>query len=164
MNWLLTGVFSLSIGSVLAFGFPQSRRPRLAVEFRLAETAIAKGLTKAVVVNSDQTVYLHKEAIITNKDIVEANAVQVLWQLGDPNPDTSPGSFKVNVVFTKEAAARMSRVTARNQGKMVAIVLDGNVISAPVISGTIHDRAAISSAGMTKEEAERIAASLQSRQ
>jgi hypothetical protein len=38
-------------------------------EFRLAEEQAAEGTTEAVVVDSGEKLYLHKETILTNEDI-----------------------------------------------------------------------------------------------
>lgn len=60
------------------------------------------------------------------------------------------------MVFTKQAAERLAKATERSDGKRLAILVDGRVISAPFLSGSIHDKAVITGE-ITKVEAERLA-------
>ena len=145
-------VLVVCLGHGLA-GF-QSSQQRVTVEFRLAETAAGEGLTKASVPGTDEHVYLHKESLITNRDIVKAHVVE--------DPFMKDQMYSVHVEFTKEGAERMSKATQAHYAKPLAILVDGKVISAPIVFETISDRAAITGR-MTKEEAERIAKGISSR-
>ncbi len=107
-------------------------RPAMKLEFRRAETAPAESLTEATVQLSGQKIYLHKDAEITNADVAEARAV-----------DDGNGNTSVGVTFTKEGAEKMAALSEGHQGKPVAILLDGKVISAPVITASLSDRAMI---------------------
>ncbi len=51
--------------------------------------------------------------------------------------DPQTGQWDVNFTFDSAGARRFATVTANNLGKRFAIVLDGKVISAPVIQGVI---------------------------
>ncbi len=51
--------------------------------------------------------------------------------------DPQTGQWDVNFTFNSAGARRFAAVTANNLGKRFAIVLDGKVISAPVIQGVI---------------------------
>jgi SecDF, P1 head subdomain len=66
------------------------------------------------------------------------------------------------VVFTKDAARRITKATQGHRGRRLAILVNGKLISAPVVRGGIFDKAAISRESITKDEAERIAATLNS--
>lgn len=131
----------------------QASLATITVQFRFAESAPGKGLTGAIVHGTNERVYLHKECIVSQKDIIEARVVESDNLLGGT-------SRYVEVIFTKDAAERLAKATKVGIGRLLAIVVDGEVVSAPVVHGTIYERAAISSEKMSKEEAERIAAAL----
>jgi len=63
------------------------------------------------------------------------------------------GRPSVNFTLTRDGAARFSRVTGQNVGKMLAIVLDHRVVDAPVIHGQISDRGEITG-GFTPQKAQ----------
>jgi len=126
----------------------QASQPSVTIEFRLAEDTPGNGLIEITVPNTDQKVYLYKEVIATNKDILEARAVS--------DPFTNGETYKVEMVFTSEAAERMTKVTQEHYAKRLAILIDGKLIFALRITGTIHDKTVISGSRITKDEAERI--------
>jgi len=83
-----------------------------------------------------QQVYyiLNRVPIITGEDLVGA----------DPEPSTkNPGSYEVHFQLSSSAAARFGPFTEANIGKKMAIVLDNQVYSAPVIEGRIEDSGVI---------------------
>jgi preprotein translocase subunit SecD len=53
------------------------------------------------------------------------------------------GGWVVNFTLTRDGASRFSRVTGDNVGKLLAIVLDNRVVSAPSIKSQISDRGQI---------------------
>ncbi len=53
-----------------------------------------------------------------------------------PNPDL--GGFQVNITFDGRGTKRFANITKKNLGKQFAIVLDGEVVSAPVIQSIIN--------------------------
>jgi preprotein translocase subunit SecD len=140
--------FLISIAQV--FPFFQVSPAQVKVEFRLAEMEPGSGLTEAKVDGPLQRVYLHKDAIITNGDISEARAS------GEPN---ILGDYEVAVVFKRKAAERLATITKRKKGGLLAIVIDGKVVTAMGIPERIYDRATISGP-RTKKEAENLAAML----
>lgn len=118
------------------------------LEVRLAETEPARGLIEATVQNSDRRVFLHDTRVITNNDVVQARVVE------------SDGRFNVAITLTNEGAAKMASATSAHTGRPLAIIVDGEVIAAPTVRGTINDQAVITGA-FTRARAERIAAGLQ---
>ena len=71
------------------------------------------------------------------------------------------GRAQVNFELTQEAGKRFHVATQENLGKQMAIVLDGKVLSAPVIEGVIRDQGVIRGA-YTVEQAEDFARQLRS--
>jgi SecD-like export protein len=115
-------------------------------EVRLAEDRPAAGLHEARIVGSDRVVYLHQEIIVTNGDIAQSSVV----------PGDAPSRFGVGVQFNASGAQKMRQATASHVGRPVAILIDGEVVTAPVLRSPISTSAVISG-DYTKAEAERIA-------
>jgi hypothetical protein len=117
------------------------------VEFRLAESQPGDGLFEVSVVGTPRKVYVHRDALVTNKDIAEARVV------------ADDGEPAVEVTFALPAQQRIRQATAGHLGKPLAILVDGEVINAPIVRFQISDSARIYGR-FTREEAERIARSL----
>jgi hypothetical protein len=114
-------------------------------EVRLAEDHQTAGLREARVSFSDTVVYLYEEIIVTNSDIAESRVVQ-----GD-----RPSRFGVGVEFNAAGAQKMRRATANHIGRPLAILIDGDVVTAPVLRSPISASSVISG-DYTQAEAERI--------
>jgi preprotein translocase subunit SecD len=73
-------------------------------------------------------------------------------------------SGRPDVTFTlnHDGAERFSRVTGENINKLLAIVLDGKVMSAPAIHGQISDRGEITGGNFTPQSAADLALDLRS--
>ena len=115
-------------------------------EVRLAEVQPAEGLREARVAGPDRTIYLHPEVIVSNGDISQSSVVQ-----GD-----GPARFGIGVRFNAAGAEKMRRATANHVGRPVAILIDGEVATAPILKAPISASAVISG-DYTKADAERIA-------
>lgn len=125
--------------------FPVIRDVHASVRFevRLAEERPAPGLHEAKVSGTGRTIYLHDEAVVTNGDISAARANRV-------------GSvYEVLVEFNASGAEKMRVATGKHIGKPVAILIDGEVIMAPVLRDPIDNSAEITG-NFTKAEAERV--------
>lgn len=119
------------------------------LEIRLAETAPAAGLIEAVVSGSNERIYLHPTPLATDADVTSASVID----LGG-----SQFGVGVSVTFSDSASARMLNGTSTHLGRPVAIVLDGEVISAPTLRAPISSSAVIS--GITADSAKALAARL----
>ncbi|ACD83990.1 protein translocase subunit SecDF [Candidatus Methylacidiphilum infernorum] len=71
------------------------------------------------------------------------------------------GRPTVVIEFNEAGAKRFGEITSNNIGKRLAIVLDGEVKSAPVIQTAIFKNAVISGGNMTPKEAEDLASVLE---
>ena len=76
---------------------------------------------------------MNRIAAVTGRDLSGA----------DPSHDEA-GRPDVNFTLNRDGAERFGRVTGANIGKLLAIVLDNRVFTAPVIHGQITDRGQIS--------------------
>lgn len=114
------------------------------VEFRRAETSPAKGLVEAKVEGTNNKVYLHKEAEIAADDIDSARV-----------GDDGFGNPAIEFTLTKEGGKKLAKLSDDHRNKPLAIVVDGKVISAPIIRAKISEKALITGK-FTQKEAEQI--------
>jgi preprotein translocase subunit SecD len=133
------------VGVLVAFGDRGTLQAAVRFEVRLAEEQPAPGLIVARAADSGRLVYLHPEPILTNDDIAQS------WVL-----EEEPDRFGVSVHFLQAGAERMRRATANHLGRPVAILIDGEAVTAPVVRSLISDSAVIDG-DYTRAEAERIA-------
>jgi hypothetical protein len=113
-------------------------------EVRLAEDKPAPGLREAKVQDTGRSIYLHPDVVVSNGDIAEARIVPI-----------SASQYNVRVTLTKTGADKMHVATSGHIGRLVAILLDGQVVMAPVIRSSIDDSAVITG-NLTKAQAETI--------
>lgn len=92
-----------------------------AIEFRLAEETPAPGLIP--VERDGRTLYLRPEVIISTGDI--ACAVQGV--------DALSAQPTVNLVLNDSGRDRLAKVTTDQVGRILAVVVDGTLLTAPVI-------------------------------
>lgn len=76
--------------------------------------------------------------------------------------DSQSGNPVVSFAFNGQGARKFGDATARNIGKKFAIVLDGKIISAPVINGAITGGSGIITGNFTPESASELALLLRS--
>lgn len=113
-------------------------------EVRLAETHPSDdGFPDRVVVDRRQ------EPVVTNSDIAHADVI--------PGDDAS--TFSVAVTFTEDGAEKLARASEHYLGRPLAILVDGEVVAAPVLRAAISNSAVITG-NYTKTEAEKIAAGI----
>jgi preprotein translocase subunit SecD len=122
---------------------------RVKIEFRLAESSPSEGLQEVSIEGTSEKLYVRKEVIVSNKDVVAAR----------PIPSLVPNSFDIEIEFSDEGAKKISKATTENLGKRIAILIDGKAIVAPVVRSTISKKAVIagSAPSFTRDEAENLA-------
>lgn len=125
------------------------QRAAVRFEVRLAEDSPGSGLREAKV-GSDRSVYLHDEVIVTNGDIAVARVV----------PGPGPSEYSIGIEFKASGAAKMRAATGNHLGKLLAILLDGQVVMAPVLRSPIGASARITG-NFTQPQAERIVNGIQ---
>lgn len=118
---------------------------RVKVEFFIAEVAPADGLTESMVPGMPPTkIYLPKDAAIITDDIATA-------RVGKDSGNSPALEFS----FTEAGAKKLSEISQRNIGKHLAILVDGVVISAPVLMSPMSSQCQLTGA-FRQEELERI--------
>ncbi len=136
----------VAVGSKGWYGGTATLQAAVRFEVRLAQTESMPGLQQVRIAGSDKVLYLRPEALVTNDDILESHIVA--------RPDGR--TFDIAITFNAAGAKRMEAATRSHAGQPLAILIDGEVVMAPVIRATITDQALITG-NYTRAEAERIA-------
>jgi hypothetical protein len=155
-RWFRAPVALLAAIAVVVLGFvvagsrswPQgSTTVQAAVRFevRLAEDRPADGLREVRLTGANRTIYLHEEIVVTNADVERAAVV----------PGSGPSRFNIGVQLNAAGAQKMRRATAGHVGRPMAVLIDGEVVMAPVLRDPIGDSALITG-DYPRAEAERI--------
>ena len=113
-------------------------------EARLAEDKPAPGLRAAKVSGSDRSVYLHDEVVVSNSDIAAAQLIQ-----------NGPAHYSIGVEFNASGTEKIRAATGSHIGRPVAILLDGQVVMAPILRASLGASAVITG-NFTRAQAERI--------
>jgi len=124
---------------------------KVKVEFRLAEAEPAEGLTEMTLSTSGQRFYLHDEVAMSNYDI--HIALPLVWE----------GKSVVELTFTEAGKVRFAMLTEENVGKRIGILVDGELVSAPIVRAPISEGKAIIDGDFSEEEAHEIAAGIMRR-
>jgi len=138
----------ITIAIYLSIMLACSENEKVTLEFRIAEDDPAPDLTEMVFEPTGETFYLHNEVPV-NQDDVESAAV--VMQQGQP---------AVELILTSRGTKKFEELTAQNVSKRCAMVLNGELLSAPIIRDTISGGRAIISGIFTEAEAEDIAMGL----
>lgn len=136
-------LLALFLGNRLWSPLVQDVHASVRFEVRLAENKPGPGLRAAEISGTDRPIYLHEEVVVTNGDISAARVIPV----GD--------AYAVSIEFNKAGAKKMREATGKHIGKPVAILLDGQVVMAPVLRSPIDTSAEITDS-FTKTEAEKV--------
>ena len=140
---------ALVIVGFLGCCFAQEKKETVSVQFRLGETEPGPGLKEMSVPGSDRKVYLHDRVELSNEDIASASV-----RMNENGPVKGP---IIEMTFTEVGGEMLRRVTRENIGKILAIVVDGKVLSAPVITSEIGGGKGVITGTFTMDEAKRIA-------
>jgi preprotein translocase subunit SecD len=98
-------------------------------------------------------------AVLKRRPVVTGDELTDAQQGYDPE---NPATAVVNITFDQSGGKKFGRFTQDNVGKPFAIVLDGKVLSDPVIRGAILGGSSQISGGFTTESAQDLATALRS--
>ena len=143
------GKFLLAI--VLLLGGCVSEKPVPKVSFELRAVGDSLRVNYKIMVTKDgkSSYPVSNEVLMTGKHIERASVNK-----------TVDGSYEVFVVLDTVGAKQFSDITSVNIGKQLALILDGELISAPKIMTQISGGTFAIAGGFTKVEAEKIARGL----
>lgn len=123
------------------------------LEIRAAASAAVAGWQQMVAPSGAQ-VWVSPTNTLTSADIERAEAQKM-----------ANGDSAVAVVLTAEGAKKMEALTATRTNEPIAMLLDGKLIWAPVVRGSIGKEARLTGGpgGLTPAEIERLLASFKGR-
>jgi len=127
--------------SVVAKG-PQNPPPKGAEKMDLTVTNSATGKSYG------EILWIGKEVLIHQNDLQEAKVVT-----NTPAMSNVPGKPVIEITFTPEGRKRFAEVTRQNIDKRLAIIVEGRIVSAPVIRSEISGGKGIISGNFTHSEA-----------
>ncbi len=127
--------------------------PEVLFELRLADTSLEEAAMETEVPQTGERIWLHPYPILANRHVASA----VASQSGEAPND----SAVIEIVLTEDGGAAMEWATTHNQGRRLVILLDGKIMSAPIINSPVGRRAVISGID-SMEEARRIASAIAS--
>jgi preprotein translocase subunit SecD len=118
------------------------------IEFREGSQSQAAGFVEMTVRGSEVPVYIAQEALLSHRDVERA---EVSIRGGGP---------RVNIAFTEEGGERFAQVTEQLKGKLLGVLVDGELISATRVMEGITGGMTVITGDFSKEEARRIAAGI----
>lgn len=121
---------------------PQGAKPENAERMSLVVTNSATGRTHA------DTLWVSKEILIDQSDLQMTTVVTTT-----PATSNVPGRPEIDVTFTPKGRKRFAEVTRQSINKRLAIIIDGQIVSAPVIKSEIPGGTAVISGSFTQSEA-----------
>lgn len=119
------------------------------VEIRAAASSAVAGWQQTTTPGG-QALWVAPEVRLTSADIARAEA--------GTSPDAGPF---VSIVLTDDGARKMAELSAAQDHKPIALMLDGKVIWAPVVKGSIGKEVRLTGGkgGLTKSQIDRLIAS-----
>jgi len=118
---------------------------RVEIQFRLADTEPGEGREEMRIPGLDQTFHVDSEVALGNADVIAATITQ--WD----------GKPAVTLELSDAGSGRLEEFTTANVGRRAAIMVDGQLVSAPIINAPIREGRAVIHGEFTLAEAERIA-------
>jgi hypothetical protein len=149
LSVILIVIAAFAVGSRLWSPSISNVQAAVRFEVRLAERQPAPGLKEAKIAGTRDLIYLHDEVIVTNSDIAQAKVI----------PQANGSNFCISVTLNPAGAKKMHTFTESHIGKLAAILIDGEVVAAPVVTSPIAESAVIDG-HLTKKEAEKIVAGM----
>jgi preprotein translocase subunit SecD len=117
-----------------------------ALEIRAASTTAIAGWQQMAAPGGG-SVWVSPSSALTSADIAR----------GEPRTDAK-GQRTVGVVFTADGARKMAQLSAAQANRPIAMLLDGKLVWAPTVRGTIEKEAVLS--GVTPDVVQRVLTSL----
>lgn len=143
MRYILTLLLAFSLSACSASHAPSANT---LIEFKLASFTPHLGWPVKIVQESGQKVYLSEAVIIATADIAEATA-----------SFTEQGMPMVGIKLTEFGKQKMAVATEQNIGKPIGIVVNGHLLSAPLIQEKIAGGMLMITGISSAEEAKKIA-------
>ncbi len=115
------------------------------LQFRLGEQEPGPGLMEMTVTGSKQKVYLREKVELSEADVAQA------WV------QETQARVEIMFVFTEAGKTKLAKLTQENIDKLLGIVVEGKLLSAPIIKSAIPGGKAVIIGNFSREEANHIA-------
>ena len=109
------------------------------LEIRLGESEKTEGFKKMEIRGTKKTILVSLKSVVSDQHIKKIRI------------DSIGGHETVTITFTKEGSKRLSEATGAHLNKPLALLLDGEVIIAPILSSSVSSSIQIS-AKFTRED------------
>jgi preprotein translocase subunit SecD len=139
--------------TALACAAGEPEKPRTTIEFRVGGSRPGPGLVEMTLAGTGQKVYVKDETLVSNEDIESASVKAGKRTENDSSP-------QIEIVFNDKGKAKFAEATAASIGKPLAIIINGKLLSAPIVREKIHGGRAVITGSFSEEEAKRIAAGI----
>ncbi len=119
----------------------------ISVEFRMAELQPFEGSSMMILSEEEEqdTFYLYPDTLLTEHDIAAAEALE------------GEGQHSISIRFSEEGADALATLTEEHIGSHLGIVIDGILVSAPLIRDRIEGGRAVITGRYTQAQAADIA-------
>lgn len=118
----------------------------ISVQFRLADKSPQNNAHEMKIKGTGEVVYLYTDSVLDQADIKSASVRQSVT-----------GVYDLIIFFTINGSKKFSKITANNIGKRLGLVIDGELLSAPLIKGRISGEKIVITGKFTEKEAKDIA-------
>jgi preprotein translocase subunit SecD len=135
----------LLIVLLISFGSNLSGKDLLSFELRLAKLKPDSSLKEMVFYNSDEIFFIEDSVFLSNEDLISAEVI---------DQETQP---KILVTLSDKGRQKFYDFTKNNIGRNAAMIVDGELVSAPRIQAQISEGRLIIAGFFSLEEANSIA-------
>ncbi len=129
----------------IVFSQENFNNDKLSFELKIAQSKPDEDLTEMTLHNTDQKFYVEDSVYLLNKDLESAKVLE------------SEGMSQVLVKLKESAKQTFANFTSKNIHKNAGMIIDGKLLSAPVIRAEIDSRQLIIMGFFSEDEAEKIA-------
>jgi preprotein translocase subunit SecD len=118
------------------------------IEFRIAEHEPGKELEVYKFREFDKKFFLHREVLCNNRDIISAEVIR--WK----------NEYAVEVSFSDSGSIKWAEATGNNIGRNIAILVNDELVTCPLINGKIEKGIAIINGEFSERYAQELAESI----
>lgn len=144
MKAIFTTVTTILLLMLMGCSTMQKPSDNSLIEFRLAEKKPVNGFLKMANKRNGDTVYVSPIALFDNKDI-ESIAL-----------DKNQVGYVIKLQFNEQSKKRLLKVTQENRMKNLAVLVNKELITAPVIQSPIYNGDVMITGYYLKSEAEKL--------
>jgi len=123
----------------------KSKNPDV-LQFRLVEDKEGPDTVAMKLKGKDETLHVNKQVLLNALDVESARATH----------DAVRGTPNISLNFTRDGAKKFAEVTAKNVNRKLAIIVDGQLLSAPIIRTAIEGGKAIIEGDFKLKEAQEL--------